>query len=306
MKIFRLASLQLFLLVIHALIQKIHGVDYRYFVAGGACAAYSHGITTPIDVIKTKMQADPKEYDKGILDATSKIVKENGPGVLLGGLGPTVIGYGVEGAAKFGIYEILKPVFSKYIQEKSLAFLMASITAGAAAALILCPPESVRIKVVTDKDYANKSFLAGLVKTINEDGFFDMFGGFPAMITKQVPYTMAKQVSFDIAATFLYSLFKGSEQEMKWVVSVVAAAFASILACIFSQPGDMILTETYKGKTPGSFNQVCSNIMERGGLTEFFVGTQARLLHVGGIITQQLVVYDIVKQLLGLPATGSH
>jgi hypothetical protein len=39
----------------------------------------------------------------------------------------------------------------------------------------------------------------------------------------------------------------------KWLVSVsVSAAFcASIVACLFSQPGDMILTETYKGSEPG-------------------------------------------------------
>jgi solute carrier family 25 phosphate transporter 3 len=34
-------------------------LDYRYFVAGGVCAATSHGIKTPIDVVKTKMQAQP-------------------------------------------------------------------------------------------------------------------------------------------------------------------------------------------------------------------------------------------------------
>jgi Mitochondrial carrier protein len=35
-------------------------VDWRYFVAGGICAATSHGITTPLDVIKTKMQTNPE------------------------------------------------------------------------------------------------------------------------------------------------------------------------------------------------------------------------------------------------------
>jgi solute carrier family 25 phosphate transporter 3 len=68
----------------------------------------------------------------------------------------------------------------------------------------------------------------------------------------------------------------------------------------------MILTETYKSTTPGSFGSVIKKIWGRGGVSQFFIGTQARLVHVGGIITQQLVVYDIVKQLLGLPATGSH
>lgn len=117
---------------------------------------------------------------------------------------------------------------------------------------------------------------------------------------------MAKQVSFDVFAALLYSLFSEKEADLKLVVSVLAAAAASILACLFSQPGDMILTETYKGKQPGGFGEVLSKLWERGGLSAFFVGTDARLLHVGTIITSQLVIYDIVKQLLGLPATGSH
>ena len=38
----------------------LKSLDYRYFVAGGVCAATSHGITCPIDVVKTKIQAQPE------------------------------------------------------------------------------------------------------------------------------------------------------------------------------------------------------------------------------------------------------
>lgn len=176
----------LLVLLISTLLSKCSAVDYRYFVAGGAAAAYSHGVTTPIDVIKTKMQADPAEYNEGMISAASKIVKKEGASVLFAGLGPTVVGYGIEGAAKFGIYEILKPVFGNIIEDQAKAFLLASVAAGAVAALILCPAESVRIKIVTDENYSDKGLMTGLPKLINEDGFFKMFGGFPAMITKQV------------------------------------------------------------------------------------------------------------------------
>ena len=61
----------------------LRDIDLRFFVAGGTCAAFSHGITTPIDVVKTRMQADPKKYNKGMIVATSDIIKEEGPGTLL-------------------------------------------------------------------------------------------------------------------------------------------------------------------------------------------------------------------------------
>ena len=49
-----------------AAIGALKNIDYRYFVAGGTCAAFSHGITTPIDVVKTRLQANPEvstEFD---------------------------------------------------------------------------------------------------------------------------------------------------------------------------------------------------------------------------------------------------
>jgi len=256
--------------------------------------------------------------------AAVDIVKEEGPQALLGGLGPTVVGYGVEGAMKFGVYEVMKPVFAALLGNSeggnnAAAFLLASVVAGAVAALLLCPMESTRIRIVTDKAYADKGLLTGLPKLIAEEGLASTFSGVWAMLAKQVPYTFGKQVSFDIFAGILYTVFHTLQErmtwitdtEVKWAISVVAAAMASVIACILSQPGDMILTETYRPKDKNSqgersFADVISTINAAGGLPNFFTGTKARIVHVGLIITSQLVIYDIVKQLLGLPATGSH
>jgi hypothetical protein len=35
-----------------AALNTLKSMDYRFFVAGGTCAAISHGITCPIDVVK--------------------------------------------------------------------------------------------------------------------------------------------------------------------------------------------------------------------------------------------------------------
>ena len=157
--------------------------------------------------------------------------------------------------------------------------------------------------------------------------------------------TESPSITTSTTTTLAASLSQLTSPEfIKWAVSVLSAMVASVMACLLSQPGDVILTETYKGgecneeqtgasskskskaktlaskskesntiQKKRSLSQVSSTIYSRHGnqglipgLSGFFTGTQARLVHVGMIITSQLVIYDLVKQLLGLPATGSH
>merc|ERR1711862_76863 len=124
------------------------------------------------------------------MGATTLILKSEGP-ALLGGLGPTVIGYGIEGALKFGVYEVMKPVMLSLLKDNTaIAFMTAAVIAGAVASIILCPMESMRIKMVTDSSYQGLNFFTGLPKLIKEEGLLSTFSGVWAMLSKQVPYTM--------------------------------------------------------------------------------------------------------------------
>eukprot|EP00546_Thalassionema_frauenfeldii_P019411 CAMPEP_0178901332 /NCGR_PEP_ID=MMETSP0786-20121207/3962_1 /TAXON_ID=186022 /ORGANISM="Thalassionema frauenfeldii, Strain CCMP 1798" /LENGTH=316 /DNA_ID=CAMNT_0020572419 /DNA_START=276 /DNA_END=1226 /DNA_ORIENTATION=- len=287
--------------------------DFRYFISGGLCAATSHGITTPIDVVKTRVQAEPKVFqDGGLLESAQIIIEKDGLEALLGGLGPTVIGYGIEGAAKFGLYESLKQPFLSLLSSSSptIPYFFASVLAGAAASLLLCPLERARIRTVTDPTFEEKNLLVGLSRITQEEGPSGLFRGCSAMICKQVPYTIFKQVSFDLVAKMLYGIVASATlfapADVKLEVSVGAAFCASILACIASHPGDVLLTATFQdASSPKLLPSVLSNVYEQRGINGFFTGIGARFYHVGAIITSQLVLYDFIKQLLGLPATGS-
>ena len=284
--------------------------DPRFFIAGGASAAISHGITTPIDVVKTKMQSDSTLTNISPSEAALKIIEREGTQSLSAGLGPTVIGYGIEGALKFGVYESLKPVFLSVFPVHNEAYLAAAVCAGAIASIILCPIEETRIRLVTDPDFG-QGLLDGLPRLIKEEGVLSPFKrGLAPMLTKQVPYTMGKQVSFDLFAGMLYSLLIGlswmPQKEIALEVEVGAACLASIVACLLSQPGDVLLTATYKTSDDNEtgFGSVIKKVLDEGGMPAFLSGLNARFLHVGCIITFQLVIYDQLKQGLGLPATG--
>jgi solute carrier family 25 (mitochondrial phosphate transporter), member 3 len=89
------------------------------------------------DVVKTRMQAFPDRYDNGVFAAAKDIIASEGVGYLLTGLGQTVIGYGVEGALKFGCYESLKIAFRELIPNSMEDSLLSSVIAGALASLLL-------------------------------------------------------------------------------------------------------------------------------------------------------------------------
>jgi solute carrier family 25 phosphate transporter 3 len=193
---------------------------------------------------------------------------------------------------------------------ETLPYLLASVAAGAVASIMLCPMERTRIRLVTDPNFASDGFVSGLSRLIDESGIGSLFYGFTAMLSKQVPYTFAKQVSFDMFAGMLYAAAANanfSATDVKVEVSFGAALAASILACVLSHPGDVVLTATYQDpSSTGSFLDVVAEVYQRKGLAGFFTGLSTRFVHVGAIITSQLVLYDYIKQLLGLPATGAH
>ena len=116
-------------------------------------------------------------------------------------------------------------------------------------------------------------------------------------------------MSFDLFAGLFYSLamkYGPKSMDMKWFISVASAFSAAVLACVFSQPRDMILTKTYRDHSHAGFTAIVSSIFKEHGLAGYFIGLPARLMHVASIITSQLVLYDMIKIALGLPVTGSH
>lgn len=75
--------------------------DLAYFLkgalAGGICCAVTHGALCPVDVVKTRIQLDPVTYNRGLIGGFKQVIAAEGAGGLLTGLGPTVVGYFVQG-----------------------------------------------------------------------------------------------------------------------------------------------------------------------------------------------------------------
>ena len=50
----------------------------NFFLAGAMCSSMSHGLTVPIDVVKTRLQMDENLRNSGFFKALTSIVQKEG------------------------------------------------------------------------------------------------------------------------------------------------------------------------------------------------------------------------------------
>ena len=78
---------------------------------------------------------------------------------------------------------------------------------------------------------------------------------------------------------------------------------ASVVSTLTSQPGDTILSEINKA---GAENSCIFRVVRNLGCpTELFRGVKARLVHLLALVSSQLLIYDYIKVMVGLSATGT-
>ncbi|ONK58219.1 uncharacterized protein A4U43_C09F9780 [Asparagus officinalis] len=95
--------------------------DPENAVIGAFAGAITGAITTPLDVLKTRLmvQGSGAKY-KGLISCAQTIVREEGPAVLLKGIGPRVLWIGIGGSIFFGVLEKTKQLLSDHHSTKSL------------------------------------------------------------------------------------------------------------------------------------------------------------------------------------------
>lgn len=275
----------------------------QFFVAGGICAFITHAACTPIDVVKTRIQTMPGKY-AGMMDGFRKIVTDEGAQTLLKGLGATAGGYFLHGAFKYSFYEVFKTLLSP---NAAIALKPTFSIASAAgffaeciACMLLCPMEAVRIRSVSDSGFP-AGVLAGLRVILRLEGVHGLYKGLPAMLLKQVPYTVGQFVSFELSLKFVKYVVKVMFNiEKAGAVSLVAGLLAGVAAGVISHPGDTILSKINQEQSEGSAAAQIMRVAKVEGIGGLLVGLLPRLLQVSCMIGGQFAIYDSIKIWCGI------
>lgn len=119
-----------------------------------------------------------------------QIAAHDGPRALLTGFGPTVGGYFVQGAFKFGGYEFFKQQAINWLghetasKNRHTVYLTSSAVAEFLGDIALCPFEAVRIRLVSEPTFA-RGMLDGFFKMGREEGIRGLYSGLGPILLKQ-------------------------------------------------------------------------------------------------------------------------
>ncbi|CAK0783171.1 Mitochondrial phosphate carrier protein 3, mitochondrial [Coccomyxa viridis] len=291
---------------------KLYSRDfYAACTLGGVLSCgLTHTAVTPLDVVKCNMQIDPLKY-KSIASGFAITAREGGLGGLVKGWVPTLIGYSIQGAGKFGLYEYFKKTYADMAgpenaaKYQTLLFLAGSASAEFFADIGLCPWEAVKVKVQTVPGFA-KGLSDGMPKFIQQEGVAGLWKGITPLWGRQIPYTMMKFACFEntVQALYKYVVPKPKAECSKneqLGVSFAAGYIAGVFCAVVSHPADNLVSKLNSNKSA----TIGSIVNEMGWVALATRGLPLRIVMIGTLTGLQWGIYDAFKVYVGLPTTGS-
>ena len=191
-------------------------------LAGALSCSTSHSLMVPLDVVKTRIQTDLAMGHMTLPAAFQSIVAKGGVQALLQGLTAVYSGYFVQGAAKFGFYEVFKHRISAALEEAGVAvdatlrlpvYVVASGLAEIIASVALTPMEVTKIDMMTNPLSKSKGMLPAMSAIVRSSGVRGLFRGLPLIMLRQVPYTCVKLAGYDIIIEKLRRRFAPEEAD---------------------------------------------------------------------------------------------
>jgi len=319
--------------------KQVEYASAEYFAISAFGGILSCGLThtfvTPIDLVKCNKQNNPKLFPKGMFGNIAIVYQHKGIAGLARGWSPTLLGYSLQGMGKFGLYELFKWKYAEIVgpeaaaNYKSLLYCTASASAELFADVLLCPLETVKLKVQTvgidkwlkgDGNGYARGITDGVPKLLAEEGTSGLFKILGPLWARQIPYTVIKFVAFEGIIEQIYKFTESQWGRKKASYSptaqlgftFLAGYTAGIICGAVSHPADMMASLMSKNPDmPGGALTKVSTLYTKGygdtpatGFAGLWKGFGPRVFMIGTLTGLQWFIYDTVKVSFGIPTTG--
>jgi solute carrier family 25 phosphate transporter 3 len=249
--------------------KKIELYSGNYFAActlGGiiACGP-THTMVTPLDLVRTHIAAPPatlyvsnhwrenpqvkcrRQVDSKLYKSNAQAwkliyAKEGLRGVFTG-WAPTFVGYSMQGAGKYGFYEVFKYLYGEKLAPgapKTVVFLAASASAEFLADIALCPLEAIKVRMQTTNPPFARNLREGWSRVVAQEGIGGLYKGLYPLWARQIPYTMVKFATFEATVSQIYSFLGGPKESYSGLqqtgVSFLGGYIAGVGCAVVSHP----------------------------------------------------------------------
>jgi len=158
-------------------------------------------------------------------------------------------------------------------------WLAAAASAELISNFVICPLETVRIRILYSKTSSQwKTLIKGMYK---HDGITGFFQGLPAICKKQVPLSMVK---FGIFEKTSESLYKYWDKKSMTKLDQLGISLGSSLVT---------------GGTATLCVQLAASLQNRFGKYKTYGSFGIRCMMIGGVTAGQFFIYDCTKVLWG-------
>lgn len=181
-------------------------------LVAGATGAF---VGNPADLALIRMQTDhtlppdQRRHYKNVVDALTRIVREEGILELWKGVGPTMVRAMALNLGMLGPYDQAKEMLSKVMGDSMVTNLTASACAGFLAAFMSLPFDNLktklqRMKKQPDGTYPYRGMMDCAMKTIAKEGPLGFYTGFPTYYVRIAPHAMLTLLIGDVLKSLLY------------------------------------------------------------------------------------------------------
>jgi len=188
-------------------------------VAGLTAGGLGALVGNPADLALIRLQADatlPVEQRRnytGVINALTRIVKEEGVLGLWKGAGPTVVRAMALNLGMLASFDQSKEYFDSTIGKGWTSTFIASAISGFFAVTFSLPFDFVKTRIQKQKpDAQGKLQYAGTFdcfkKTISQEGFMKLYTGYPTYYVRIAPHSMITLILVDTLNTSITNAYK--------------------------------------------------------------------------------------------------
>ncbi|GMM34810.1 citrin [Saccharomycopsis crataegensis] len=312
-------------------VEKIHGLFSLFhsmynFSLGAVSGAIGATIVYPIDMVKTRMQAqcstayvNAKQLYTSSFDCLGKIFAREGPSKLYSGLLPQLVGVAPEKAIKLFMNDLVRGIYKdEKTGEIGLPYeILAGMSAGCSQVVCTNPLEIVKIRLQIQGQMIGKLNSQGAIivrksalEIVRELGVGGLYKGASACLLRDVPFSAIYFPTYaHLKKYFIESnnsrgvVADGNHENINTWQLLSAGAIAGMPAAFLTTPCDVIKTRLQMERNQGDIQyrnilDATRKIYSREGARAFFKGGPARVFRSSPQFGFTLASYELLKRAL--------